>query len=104
MSWIVIQDAVVLLCRLCDTVRLVRTLSRTRFFLRHVRVVDALLASYRYLDLLTSYVSLYNTLMKMFFIGSSAYVLYLMKYRYRQVELSLRDPTPELTSGQQAHS
>ncbi|WVQ79931.1 hypothetical protein IAT38_002032 [Cryptococcus sp. DSM 104549] len=37
----------------------------------------------RYVDLFTEYVSLYNTLMKLFFIGSSAYILYLMKVRFR---------------------
>jgi len=38
----------------------------------------------RYLDLLSGdFVSLYNTFMKLFFIGSSCYILYLMKFRYR---------------------
>lgn len=38
----------------------------------------------RYLDLfLGEWVSLYNTLMKLFFIGSSCYILYLMKMRFR---------------------
>lgn len=37
----------------------------------------------RYLDLFFRWISLYNTLMKIFFIGSSCYILYLMKYRYR---------------------
>ncbi|KAH8115263.1 ER lumen protein retaining receptor [Phellopilus nigrolimitatus] len=38
----------------------------------------------RYLDLfLGEWVSLYNTAMKLFFIGSSCYVLYLMKKRFR---------------------
>ena len=38
----------------------------------------------RYLDLfLGEWVSLFNTLMKLFFIGSSCYILYLMKYRFR---------------------
>ncbi|EPQ55312.1 ER lumen protein retaining receptor [Gloeophyllum trabeum ATCC 11539] len=37
----------------------------------------------RYLDLFTSYVSLYNTVMKIFFIASSCYILYLMRVRYR---------------------
>jgi len=37
----------------------------------------------RYLDLFFHYVSLYNSLMKIFFIGSSCYILYLMKYRFR---------------------
>jgi ER lumen protein retaining receptor len=34
-------------------------------------------------DLFWSWVSLYNTVMKVFFIGSSIYVLYLMKGRFR---------------------
>ncbi|KAK2463040.1 hypothetical protein APHAL10511_004695 [Amanita phalloides] len=37
----------------------------------------------RYLDLLYHYVSLYNSIMKLFFIGSSCYILYIMKYKYR---------------------
>ncbi|KAJ8076645.1 endoplasmic reticulum retention protein [Marasmius tenuissimus] len=37
----------------------------------------------RYLDLFYRYVSLYNSLMKLFFIGSSCYTLYLMKGRFR---------------------
>jgi len=38
----------------------------------------------RYLDLLWGdWVSLYNFVMKLFFIGSSCYILYLMKYRFR---------------------
>ncbi|ORX35703.1 ER lumen protein retaining receptor-domain-containing protein [Kockovaella imperatae] len=38
----------------------------------------------RYLDLVTGpYMSVYNTLMKLFFIGSSAYTLYLMKVKFR---------------------
>ncbi|EIN06602.1 ER lumen protein retaining receptor [Punctularia strigosozonata HHB-11173 SS5] len=37
----------------------------------------------RYLDIFTAYISLYNTLMKLFFIASSCYILYLMKYQYR---------------------
>jgi len=38
----------------------------------------------RYMSLFTGeWISLYNTLMKLFFIGSSCYVLYLMKFRYR---------------------
>lgn len=40
----------------------------------------------RYVDLVTGpYVSLYNTIMKLFFIGSTAYTLYLMKFRFRYV-------------------
>lgn len=38
----------------------------------------------RYLDLLFGeWVSLYNTVMKLFFVGSSCYILYLMKVRFR---------------------
>lgn len=37
----------------------------------------------RYLDLLWEWVSLYNFVMKIFFISTSCYVLYLMKVRYR---------------------
>ncbi|KIK02442.1 hypothetical protein K443DRAFT_517005 [Laccaria amethystina LaAM-08-1] len=37
----------------------------------------------RYLDLFFRYVSLYNSVMKLFFIASSCYILYLMKYKYR---------------------
>ncbi|ETW74767.1 hypothetical protein HETIRDRAFT_482551 [Heterobasidion irregulare TC 32-1] len=38
----------------------------------------------RYLDLLFGeWVSLYNFLMKIFFIGSSCYILYLMKFKHR---------------------
>lgn len=39
----------------------------------------------RYLDLFYDFVSVYNTLMKIFFISSSCYVLYLMKEQYRCV-------------------
>ncbi|KAJ3032013.1 endoplasmic reticulum retention protein [Rhizophlyctis rosea] len=37
----------------------------------------------RYVDLFTTYISLYNSLMKVFFIGSAFYILYLMKMRYK---------------------
>lgn len=37
----------------------------------------------RYLDLFYQWVSLYNFLMKVFFIASSCYILYLMKFKYR---------------------
>lgn len=41
----------------------------------------------RYLDLLYGdFLSLYNTLMKLFFIGSSCYILYLMKVRFRPTQ------------------
>ncbi|KAG1854190.1 ER lumen protein retaining receptor-domain-containing protein [Suillus subalutaceus] len=37
----------------------------------------------RYVDLLFRWVSVYNLVMKLFFISSSCYILYLMKYRFR---------------------
>ncbi|CAK7893978.1 ER lumen protein-retaining receptor [[Candida] anglica] len=38
----------------------------------------------RYLDLFTKYISLYNTLMKLFFLVSSIYTVYLMTYKYEK--------------------
>lgn len=38
----------------------------------------------RYLDLFLHFVSLYNTAMKVFFIGSSAYIVYLMRTKFKQ--------------------
>ena len=35
----------------------------------------------RYLDLFMYYISLYNTFMKIFFIGSTAFIIYLMRYK-----------------------
>lgn len=37
----------------------------------------------RYLDLVLKRVSIYNTLMKVFFVASSIYILYLMRYKYQ---------------------
>ncbi|KAK0212283.1 ER lumen protein retaining receptor-domain-containing protein [Desarmillaria ectypa] len=37
----------------------------------------------RYLDLLYRWVSIYNIVMKVFFIASSCYILYLMRFRFR---------------------
>ena len=37
----------------------------------------------RYIDLFYEWVSLYNFVMKVFFIASSCYILYLMKYKFR---------------------
>ena len=37
----------------------------------------------RYLDLFSHFVSLYNTIMKIVFIGTSIYILYLMKVSYK---------------------
>ncbi|TEB21175.1 ER lumen protein retaining receptor [Coprinellus micaceus] len=39
----------------------------------------------RYLDLFFRYVSAYNSIMKIFFIASSGYILYLMKFKYRRI-------------------
>ncbi|OCB90287.1 ER lumen protein retaining receptor [Sanghuangporus baumii] len=45
----------------------------------------------RYLDLFFGeYVSLYNTTMKLFFIGSSCYILYLMKFRFSPLVMALK--------------
>jgi len=56
----------------------------------------------RYLDLLYRWVSLYNSLMKLFFIGSSCYILYLMRYRFRSVSLPFAHPDSCLTLGSPA--
>ncbi|TPX46909.1 hypothetical protein SeMB42_g03522 [Synchytrium endobioticum] len=37
----------------------------------------------RYLDLFTHFVSVYNSLMKVFFIGSAFYILYLMRIKFK---------------------
>lgn len=37
----------------------------------------------RYLDLFTNFVSIYNTVMKIFFISSAIYIVYLMKVKYQ---------------------
>lgn len=37
----------------------------------------------RYVDLFTSYISLYNSVMKIFFISSSLFIVYLIKYKFR---------------------
>ena len=39
----------------------------------------------RYLDLLTNFVSLYNTVMKLFFIGSAAGTVYLMYHKFKVI-------------------
>lgn len=47
----------------------------------------------RYVDLFTRpLVSVYNTVMKLFFIGSTAYTLYLMKFKYRCATLPAHIP------------
>lgn len=39
---------------------------------------------FRYLDVFTSFISAYNTFMKVFFVGTSAYTVYLMSYKYQK--------------------
>ncbi|KAI8823518.1 ER lumen protein retaining receptor [Fimicolochytrium jonesii] len=51
----------------------------------------ALIFCTRYLDLFVKFVSLYNTVMKLFFIGTSFYILYLMKVKYRATWDSTHD-------------
>ena len=43
----------------------------------------------RYLDLLTSFISLYNTVMKIFFIGSAAGTVYLMYLKFKVSEAGM---------------
>ncbi|ORX88379.1 HDEL sequence binding protein [Basidiobolus meristosporus CBS 931.73] len=45
----------------------------------------------RYLDLFVSFISVYNTVMKVFFIGSALYVLYLMKVKLQATYDSSQD-------------
>ena len=52
----------------------------------------------RYLDLLYRWVSLYNFVMKIFFIASSVYILYLMKVKFRSVPLTYNFQLFSLTS------
>jgi ER lumen protein retaining receptor len=46
----------------------------------------------RYLDIFFTWVSFYNFIMKVFFISSSVYILYLMKVRFRYVHHSASFP------------
>jgi ER lumen protein retaining receptor len=50
----------------------------------HTQVLYMIVFMTRYLDLFFHYISLYNTLMKLIFIGTSAYIIYLMKVVYRK--------------------
>jgi ER lumen protein retaining receptor len=45
----------------------------------------------RYLDLLFRFISLYNTLMKIFFISSSVYILHLMKNKFKSSDTARLD-------------
>ena len=51
----------------------------------------------RYLDLFMYYISLYNTFMKFFFIGSTAFIIYLM--RYKKPYCSVSPDPPSTTTG-----
>ncbi|GMM35021.1 Erd2 protein [Saccharomycopsis crataegensis] len=46
------------------------------------QVLYAVVFATRYLDVFYSYVSLYNTLMKIFFMGSSLFIVYIMVYKF----------------------
>jgi ER lumen protein retaining receptor len=48
----------------------------------------------RYLDLFMYYISLYNTFMKIFFIGSTAFIIYLMRYKKPYCSVSDVSSTP----------
>jgi len=66
-----------------NDVNLMRTFSGISF---KTQALYVLVFITRYLDLLAGeWVSLYNTVMKLFFIASSGYILYLMKIRFRCV-------------------
>lgn len=47
------------------------------------QILFALVYTTRYLDLVTSYVSLYNTLMKIFFIAASYATIYLIYIKFK---------------------
>ena len=49
----------------------------------------------RYLDLFMYFISLYNTFMKIFFIASTAFIIYLM--RYKKPYCSVSDDPPSTT-------
>lgn len=48
----------------------------------------------RYLDIFSTYISLYNTMMKLFFIGSSVYIVHTMAFKYRKSILEDTDTFP----------
>ena len=52
----------------------------------------------RYLDLFTSFISLYNTVMKMFFIASAAGTVYLMYQKFKVSTHIVSDRIRELSS------
>jgi len=52
----------------------------------------------RYLDLFFRWVSFYNFVMKIFFIASSCYILYIMKFRFRSATSFLQCPITSLMS------
>ncbi|KAH3684337.1 hypothetical protein WICPIJ_004683 [Wickerhamomyces pijperi] len=68
---------------------LIRTITKTRSISGisfKTQLLYSIVFITRYLDLFFSYISLYNTLMKLFFIVSSIYILYLMKMVYAKTE------------------
>lgn len=48
----------------------------------------------RYINLFIKYYSLYNSLLKIFFIGSSGYTVYIMAYKYKRDINSVTDTFP----------
>ena len=47
------------------------------------QILFALVFLTRYLDLFTTFISPYNTIMKVFFIGSSLFTVYLMYFKFK---------------------
>lgn len=47
------------------------------------QILFALVFASRYLDLFTTYISLYNSIMKVFFISTSLLTVYLMYFKFR---------------------
>ncbi|KIK64400.1 hypothetical protein GYMLUDRAFT_220931 [Collybiopsis luxurians FD-317 M1] len=45
----------------------------------------------RYTDLFTRFISYYNTLLKIFYISSACYIVYLMRFKYRRTSDSAED-------------
>ncbi len=71
------EDAV--LCRLENSIIYMLVLGLSG----KAQLAFAIVFSARYLDLLTSFVSVYNTVAKMVFIASSYATLYLMYFKFR---------------------
>ncbi|KAJ3017726.1 endoplasmic reticulum retention protein [Thoreauomyces humboldtii] len=74
------------LLHLASIIMLLLKITRTRSaagISLNSQILYALVFVSRYLDLFVHWVSLYNTLMKLVFIASSCYIIYLMKVTYR---------------------